>query len=248
LVARFAFLLATGALAANGAELALPNGSFEFPTPPPGFPAFPVIDNWQKTAQPAWFDPATTGGITWDQLSGVFPNPPTGDPSHIVNVDGDQAAYLFALPGAGVFQELPGQFEAGVSYQLIVGLMGAGGISEENTIELGLYYLDGASAQVPVATTTVMFSVAGFPDPRRLYDFTVETPTVQGGDAWAGKQIGVRLLATSGLGSGYWDADHVRVSAVPEPSPVALLLLGLGALLVVRRQERGHPAAASTEF
>jgi hypothetical protein len=69
----------------------VPNGSFESPTPPPGFPVTTLIDVWQKSAQPPGVP--LPGGITWDQLSGAFPNTPVGSPDHIDNLDGNQAAY-----------------------------------------------------------------------------------------------------------------------------------------------------------
>src|SRR5436305_10981996 len=99
-------LLAVTALTplAGAATIGIPNGSFESPNPPPGFPAWPVIDSWQKFPQPAGL--TVPPGFTWDQLSGVFVNTPVGASDHIDNVDGAQAAYLFSIPGVVVFQAL----------------------------------------------------------------------------------------------------------------------------------------------
>ena len=50
-------------------------------------------------------------------------------------------------------------------------------------------------------------------------------------DAWAGKNIGIRIDSVVGTGDGYWDMDNVRlVSMVPEPGAFAL---GVRAALVV---------------
>lgn len=233
-----ALLLTAGSSLAllHAVSLPVPNASFESPAPPPGFPASPVIDDWLKTPQPIWFDPAATGGITWSQLSGVFPNTPVGADDHIANVHLNQAAYLFALPEVGLYQDLDARYQAGFAYTMTVGLMGGGGIPEGNTIGLSLYYRDGAGSLVPVTTSTVAYAPANFPTARTLYDFSASVPTVQPGDAWEGQNIGVLLLSTSGTGVGYWDADHVRLTVVPEPAAHHLLWVGLGALLLARRR------------
>lgn len=224
-------------LAGFAQPIPVPNGSFESPTPPPGFPATPLMDHWQKTPQPAWYDPSMTG-ITWSQLSGQFPNLPPGNPGHIPNVEGAQAAYLFAVPEVGIFQELAATFQVGLAYEMTVGLMGAGGMPEGGAINLALYYRDDANNQVPVAGSTITYTAAGFPNPTFLYDFGVQTPVVADSDPWAGKNIGVGLFVVSGTGTGYWDVDNVRVSAVPEPTPGALLLAGLAAWCWRRRCPR----------
>lgn len=213
----------TGALAAG---LAVPNGSFESPTPPPGFPAFPVVDVWQKSPEPAGIP--LPGGITWDQLAGVFPNTAAGSADHIDNVDGNQAAYLFAIPGVALFQKLDSRFEVGNAYTLTLGVLGAGGIAEGSTLQLGLYYADANQQPVTVAATTVTYTLAGFPTATHLIDQTVSLPTVLAGDAWAGREIGIQILSTFGTGAGYWDVDHARVTVVPEPGAAGLVLLGAG--------------------
>ena len=48
---------------AGAAEMEVPNGSFESPTPPAGFPVNTQIDVWKKSPQPAGVP--LPGGITW---------------------------------------------------------------------------------------------------------------------------------------------------------------------------------------
>jgi len=45
------------------------------------------------------------GGFPWDQLMGQFLNTTNGSPNHIDNMDGNQAAFLFALPDVLIFQD-----------------------------------------------------------------------------------------------------------------------------------------------
>lgn len=236
--AGLAALLPFGA-ALEAADLSVPNGSFEEPAT-----TFvdTRIDLWSKTPQPEWFDPATTGGITWDQLTGVFANTAPDQPNHIDNLDGNQALFLFSLPQVGISQVLThpeARFEPGFSYTLTVGLLGGGEIPEGNTLQLGLFYLDGANNPVSVGATTVTYTAAEFPTITHLIDRSAQTTVIQAGDAAAGQPIGISLVST-GTGVGYWDLDHVRLSAtaVPEPKSVLLFGLGLTALGWVVRRSR----------
>jgi len=223
---------------AHAAAIPVPNGSFEMPSTP--FVS-PMVDVWQKTPAPGWFDPALTGGVTWQQLSGVFANTPAGDPSHISNLDGVQALYLFALPGAGLTQVLGASFEAGMAYELSVGMVGGGGgMAEGTAFQLGLFFMDGAEA-VSVGSATVIHSAAAFPTSALMIDQLLSIPAVSATDPWAGKPIGIQLVAASGTGAGYWNLDNVRLSAtvVPEPGTYALLGIGLAGLLTLGRWKGG---------
>ena len=231
-----------------GQPIAVPNGSFESPAPPPGFPVNTSIDGWQEAPQPAWYNAADFGGVTWDQLTGVFPNPAPGDPTHIENLDGNQAAYLFAVPEVALFQDhgsvdwndgaptpaFDATYEVGLAYHLTVGVLGGSGMTDGAELRLSFYYRDAGNNPVTVAATDIAYSAAAFPTMTQLSDYTVNVPAVQAADPWAGQKIGVQIAVTSAGGT-YWDVDNVRVSAVPEPGSLSLLVLGLAALLLRRR-------------
>jgi hypothetical protein len=235
----------------------VPNGSFESPVPPAGFPVNTRIDSWQESPQPAWFNPADFGGVTWDQLTGVFPNPPPeSSANHIDNLDGAQAAYLFAVPEVALFQDYDtvdwddaapshafnSTFEVGMAYRLTVGVIGGSGMAEGAGLRLSLYYRDPASNPVTVGATDIFYSTAAFPTITHLNDYQVDIPPVQASDAWAGKTLGVQIAAISPGGT-YWDIENVRVSAIPEPGSVALVGLGLGVLLLARARSGGRSRA-----
>jgi hypothetical protein len=67
----------------------------------------------------------------------------------------------------------------------------------------------------------VVFSAQTFTNLTHFTDFSVVTPTVKQGDAWAGKGIGVSIVATgtdaSGSTSGVWDLDNVRLKENEAP-------------------------------
>lgn len=76
-----------------------------------------------------------------------------------------------------------------------------------------------------VAATAITNSLDRFPTNTHFIDFTVSVPTVQAGDAWAGQNLGIRLLSTvsTNLEGGYWDLDNVQLSSFMTPvllSPV----------------------------
>jgi len=215
------------------------NPSFESPVVPPGFPAYPVIDSWQKTPQPPGVP--LPGGITWEQLTGVFPNTPMGAPDHIDNMDANQAAYLFSIPGVGIFQDLSATYGVGQSYNLTLGVIGGGGgMMNGSTLLLSLYYRDAENNMVTIGGLPIVFSPGAFPTTTHFLDQTLSLPAVQAGDPWAGRNIGVELLATTGVGDGYWDVDNLRLQVVPEPGSLGLMTAGIGGLLAVwvRRARR----------
>jgi hypothetical protein len=210
-------LLLAGPGALRAGNLYVPNYSFESPDIGTNSPyAAPVLDFWEESPQPSWYVPADYGGSPWADLAGTFYNVPFPG-EFIDNCDGVQAAFLFALPQVAIFQDLAATFNAGKAYTLTVGLVGGGGdMAEGSTLQLSLYYRDASSNMVTVAATTVTNTVENFPTNTHLVDFQVQVPGVIAADAWAGRTMGIQLLATPdfndpGQWGGYWDADKVRL-------------------------------------
>src|SRR5207247_7492957 len=125
-----------------------------------------------------------------------------------------QAALLVALPGVVLFHDynstygtnaisthdFNAKFEVGKSYHLTVGVIGGGGgMSNGVTLELSLYYRDGASNQVKVGSTSITNTPTTFSNSTHFVDFAVQVPAVKAGDAWAGQYMGGQLLSTVGL-------------------------------------------------
>ena len=149
----------------------IPNASFEQPDTVFGSPD---NDFWQESPTPSFWDEMVYG--PWTYLAGVFQNDTNGSPVYIVNIDGQQGAYLFAQPTVALFQDydsifgtntnalhdFDARFEVGKSYHLTVGVIGnGGGMSNGVTMELSLYYRDGTNL-VTVGATTVTNSAAVF--------------------------------------------------------------------------------------
>jgi len=223
------FCVAAFAGAVLAGPINVPNGSFESPATP--FVSL-NFDSWQRTPQPAWWDENASG--PWNNLTGIFKNTSPSSPDHIANCDGNQAAWLFANPEAGLFQDydsvdwndpepahaFDAKFEAGKSYRLSVGVIGGGyNMPAGSPLEASLYYRDAASNKVIVAATTITHSAAVFSSRTQLVYFEVTTAIVQTGDSWAGKQIGIQLLSTVSpeMAGGYWDFDDVRLSSMQSP-------------------------------
>jgi hypothetical protein len=207
--------------------IVVPNRSFESPATP--FVSI-NIDSWQKSPKPA--DYIETGGYQWTQLTGIFKNTPSNSADHIDNCDGNQALWVFAVPGAGLFQDydsidwrdLPPnhQFNAviapGRTYHLTVGVIGSGGgMMPGATLDLSLYYRDAASNQIMVAVTTLTNDPATFSNTTHLVDCRVDVPLVKPTDPWAGQHLGIQFKSTvtTNLQGGYWDLDNVRLFEGP---------------------------------
>jgi hypothetical protein len=205
-------------------SMAVPNFSFESPTT---LFVDTNISYWQKSPKPLWYDESANG--PWAQLTGVFLNPPPNSTNndHIVNGDGAQAAFVFALPGVALSQDnlsssnaFNAKFEPGKSYQLTVGVLGnGGGMTNGATLQLGFYYLDNVSNAVPVASATITNSSALFPNRTNLLDLQAQVPPVKATDPWAGKSIGLQIVSTAdfSLAGGYWDIDNVRLMSLQAP-------------------------------
>lgn len=184
-------------------SIPIENASFEAPfVDPNAFPALPFVEAWIET------DNDTQGSTN----TGVFANTPDGKTDHIVNPDGNQLVFLGSELGNGLEQDLNADYIVGCDYRLTVAV----GISSRfppstvepvDTLELVLFYRDGNDVAVDIARQTV--DAVGL-SPQQLVDFSLQLPTVQSGDAWAGKAIGVALRAM-GMPGGFWDLDNVRL-------------------------------------
>jgi len=230
--------LATGTTRLQAATIPIPNGSFESPVVPPVSPyAAPDMDDWEKSPQPAWYDPAQNYNTPWEDLMGTFYNVPYPG-TYIDNCDGMQAAFLFAVPDAALFQDYDSVygtntapshafnavFKVNCAYRLTVGVIGgvygSPPLYEGATLQLSLYYRDTASNMVTVAAATVTNTAQLFPTNTHFVDFSVYVPGVRTNDAWAGQHIGIQIASTVGfdLASGYWDLDNVRLIETPLPA------------------------------
>lgn len=224
--------------------LTVPNGSFELPSTP--FVSL-LIDSWQRTPKPDWY--VEEGGFQWGQLTGLFVNTAPGAADHLENIDGRQAAWLFAVPEAGLAQWVRdrngsaiARFEAGKSYRVTADLLGAGGnMLPGVTLQVGLFATNGASGTIPVVTFTVTNSEALFPTRNRFVTFSAKSPVLGDGDPAVGEQIGVRVLSTATAGNqgGYWDVDHVRVEVLDTPSPRLATVVEGGEMRVTWASEPG---------
>jgi len=214
----------------QAAPIDVPNASFE--SPQTDF-VDTRLDFWQKTPKPAWWDENSYG--PWDQLVGSFANVAPEDPRHIDNCHGNQAIWVFANPGVGLFQDyessdwsgpnprhaFDARFDVGKGYELTVGVFVgvAYPMAEGATLELSLYYRNASGNRVTVAATVITNSPATFqPDMHHLIDFKVNMGPVASGDPWAGQHIGIAITSTvSQMAGGYWVVDNVRLYEVSPP-------------------------------
>lgn len=219
-------LVAVGIVPAGAVPILVPNGSFESPAV---LFVSPEMEAWQKTSRPEWY--VEDGGFLWTQLTGLFKNPLPGAADRIENCDGNQAVWVFAVPGVGLYQEgLPGnasgvpgpssalaRFQVGNSYRLVAGVIGGGGgMSNGVPLQLSLYYRDALSNRVTVASNLITHSQSVFPSTTRLVQFDVQTAAVSSTDPWAGQPIGIGIDSLVGfeLQGGYWDVDAVQLNEV----------------------------------
>jgi hypothetical protein len=175
---------------------------------PNGFGALPQVDGWTEFDMDTLFSTNT----------GVFANTQPGSSDHIVNAHGSQLAFLASQAGNALKQDLAATYKIGCDYQLTVAVGVSGRFPPSSaepvdTFELVLYYRD---ANEPVDIVRQAVEVTGL-SVTQLTDFSLYLPTVQPGDACAGKAIGVALRAT-GMPGGFWDLDHVRLLESPPVS------------------------------
>jgi hypothetical protein len=191
------------AMPVMSASIPIENASFEAPLIDPhnAYGAVPDANEWTEIDM----DPEGKSRNT-----GVFANTEPNSSDHIVNADGSQLAFLGSEKGNALEQDLAAAYRVGCDYQLTVAV----GVSmlfppsaevPANTLELVLYYRD-VNEPVDIVSRTV----TAMPWSQLLQDFFVYLPTVQSGDTYAGKTIGVAIRAT-GMAGGFWDLDNVRL-------------------------------------
>jgi hypothetical protein len=193
--------------------LAVANASFEAPVVDPnGFGAGPFMDGWLEVDLDAQYSTNT----------GVFLNTPLGSPDHLTNADGKQLAFLGSQKGNSLEQDLTAVYQVGCSYRLTAGVgvsarFPPSAATPKDTLEIVLYYLDGNEPVDVVHQTIGPNDLSS----THLQDFSVYLGTVQPGDVWAGRPIGIALRAT-GKAGGFWDLDNVRLAEslpVEPPAP-----------------------------
>lgn len=240
---------------ASAQSIYVPNHSFESPSAE-GMPfdTNPTLDSWQKIAEPDFYQFLGEGIPPWYGTAGAFANVSMYNPTPYGNVDGAQAGYILMVPGVTLFQdysttpEFDAVFEVGKAYTLTIGLFAKssfGTIPEGSTLELSLYYRDELNDNeiVTIASTVVSYDATTFavgPE-LNLIDYQVNLDTVEATDAWAGKHIGIQLESTIPLemtSFGNWDFDNIRLTAVPEPTALALVGMGLGGFLLRRTRRQ----------
>jgi hypothetical protein len=233
-----------GALAAPpDPRIPVPNGSFEGPST-----TFVTtrVDSWQESPKPD--DYLEGGGFQWDQLTGTFRNTLPGTADHLFNIDGNQALYLFALPGVGVFQDVESKdfddpvprrefnvvYRPGQRYTLSARVVGLGGNMLEGVpLELSLYYVVDVTNRIPVVTRVVTNSQETFADRNHFVGFSVASAPVSANDPWAGRPLGIRIqsIVSDEQKGGYWDVDDVRLEAestLPAITPLRISRSGDG--------------------
>jgi hypothetical protein len=201
-------VIAWAAAPARSASIHIENASFEAPAIDPcGFPVLPYADQWRELD----LDKENSTN------TGVFANTPPGSPDRVLNADGNQLAFLGSARGNAFEQDLVSVYEVGCAYRLTVGVGASMRFPPSSSepfdmIELVLYYLEDSNT-VDIVHCTV--AATGWSS--LLQDFWTYLPTVQAGDDWAGKNIGVAIRATGSAG-GFWVLDNVRLTELP-PAP-----------------------------
>jgi len=196
------FMAAFAMAPVQAASIPIENASFEGPwVDPNGFPAVPFVDQWTEV------DLDAEGSTN----TGVFANTPAGSPDHVINADGNQLAFLGSALGNALEQDLTATYRVGCDYRLTVGVGISGRFPPSaeapvDTIELVLYYREDGNS-VDIVRQTVEATGRTM---THLDDFSVCLPTVQPGDAWAGKSIGIAIRAV-GMPGGFWDLDDIRL-------------------------------------
>ena len=201
-------VIVLAAAPARSASIHIENASFEAPVIDPcGFPVLPYAAQWRELDL----------DVEYSTNTGIFLNTPPGSPDRVLNADCNQLAFLGSAQGNAFEQDLADVYEVGCAYRLTVGVGGSmrfppSSSEPTDTIELVLYYLEDSNTVDIVGSTVAATGWSPL-----LVDFRTDLPTVQAGDDWAGKNIGVAIRATGSAG-GFWVLDNVRLTELP-PAP-----------------------------
>lgn len=187
-------------------SIPIANYSFEYPVIDLNdnpFYAIPIIAQWREIDL----------DMEYSSFTGTFKNTPTDANDHIGNPDGDQLGLLWNGLGNALEQELAATYQVGKSYQLTIATCLSTRYTPppNSSLNLVFYYIYGtefrniAMASIPVESVVT----------RTLRDFSLTLPTVNAGDQWAGKNIGIAIRPATGPGFGYWDLDNIRLVELP---------------------------------
>lgn len=200
--------------------IAIPNFSFEEPTVRRGkdnpLGALPNIADW---------DERDVGVTLFDEAhvdTGVFVNPPSGEPDRISNMHLMQAAFVSSLMGNTVRQELPEPFLPGNRYTftVAVGTSYTYPVGATEQLQVALFYYVGNTEQIIAST----FVAGAEVNPNLVLDFSVTSPVVEESNPWAHEPIGilVRPFITDPDdedGEGFWNVDYARLNEILPPDP-----------------------------
>lgn len=255
-----AAMVAVAQVAARGELLPVQNATFSRPLVSLAQQASPFLQGTGWTTSGPEMMEFPPGSGYWVNIGTlVWQNPPVGTYNHVDNLVTDPtvtpaehpdptnfpyqgAASLGARTGNTFSQELGSTFVPGTGYTLTVGVGRNYGNAEQvpaatAALRLALYYLDDASVRQIVTSVDIFNDAARGLSANHMLDFATPSFVVDGEDAAAGRKVGV-LLTTIGPAGGYFNVSNVRVSAVPEPATMGVLLAGTALLLRRRRRPR----------
>ncbi len=175
-------------------------------------PLVPVAEPYALPYAPGWIE--LDNDADYSANTGVFLNV-TG----IANTDANQLAFLGGELGNALLQELLTTYQVGRSYRMTVGICVSAQYPppDPNGLQLAFYYQEPNDPNVMDIVSATTLPPSQFTSDTLEYN-SLYLPTVEAGDAWAGKTIGIAIRAMGPMG-GYWDLDNVRVTEylfVPE--------------------------------